>query len=285
MTRKKNIEGEDMQFVALTPEDLRRLMERRHEKEFALIDVRQPGEYENGHIPGSLLIPLPELVRSMAALPEDKDLIFYCRNGGRSQAAATMVADEEIIGKTIYHLDGGVMAWEGGMAAGFPRIRLFEDSDSRAETLRTAMELEKGALKYYTRVHEMYSEHPWSTVFADLARAERGHAGIVFDILCGIEDVGEEFEALFDRLPGEIMEGGMALEPALQKAASMKGRICMHLIELALEIEARAYDVYRAMAHRTDDKQTREAFWAIAQAEKGHIRSLAGAIGVCSHIT
>jgi len=271
-----------MHFAALTPETLRRFMDRRHEKEFALIDVRQPGEYENAHIPGALLIPLPELVRSMTALPVDKDLIFYCRNGGRSQAAATMAADEEIIRKTIYHLDGGLMAWEGGTAAGFPRIRLFEDSDSSGETLRTAMKLEKGALTYYSRVHEMYAEHAWSTVFADLARAERGHARIVFDILCGIEDVGEEFEALFDRLPGEIMEGGMALEPALRKVASMKGRICMHLIELALEVEAQAYDLYRAMAHRTTDNQTREAFWAIAQAEKGHIRSLAGAIEGCS---
>ena len=274
-----------MQFIALTPDNLRRLMERLHEKEFALIDVRQPGEYETGHIPGSLLIPLPELVRSMEALPEDKELIFYCRNGGRSQAAATMVADEEIIRETIYHLDGGVMAWEGGMAVGFPRIRLFEDSDSRAETLRTAIKLEKGALNYYTRVHEMYAQYPWSTEFADLARAERGHARIVFDILCGIEDAGEEFEAHFDRLPGEIMEGGMALEPALQKVASIKGRICMHLIEMALEIEVQAYDLYRTMAHRTTDNQTRETFWAVAQAEKGHIRTLAGAIEGCCRDT
>jgi sulfur-carrier protein adenylyltransferase/sulfurtransferase len=271
-----------MRFVALTPDKLRRLMEGRHEKEFALIDVRQPGEYENSHIPGSRLIPLPELVRSMAALPVDKELIFYCRNGGRSEAAATMVADEEIVRKTIYHLDGGVMAWDGETAAGFPRIRLFKGSNSPGQTLRTAMDLEKGALNYYSRVHEMYTQQPWSAVFADLAQAERGHARIVFEFLRRIEDIEEEFETLFEPLPGEMMEGGMVLETALQKIASIKGRVCMHLIELALQMEAQAYDLYRTMADRSGDDRARQAFWAIAQAEKGHMRSLAGAIDDCS---
>ena len=271
-----------MRFVGLSPDKLRQLMARRPEKEYILIDVRQPGEYENSHIPGSLLLPLPELVRSMAALPVDKELIFYCRNGGRSQAAAIMVADEEITRKTVYHLDGGVMAWEGGTTTGFPRVQIFEDSDSPGQTLRTAINLEKGALIFYSRVHAMYPDKPWRTVFAELARAERGHARIVYNFLCGIENVREEFETLFDRLTGEIMEGGEAVDTALQKVTSMKGRICMHLIELALQIESRAYDLYRTMTHRSDENNAREAFWAIAQAEKGHMRSLAEAIGGCT---
>lgn len=271
-----------MPIVALPPDRLRRFMDRRHEKEFALIDVRQPGEYENGHIPGALLIPLPELVRTMEALPLDRELVFYCRNGGRSQAAAAMVADEEIALKAIYHLDGGVMAWEGGTTSGFPRIRIFNASDSPGETLRIAMNLEKGALNYYARVHAHYSARPWSRVFADLAGAEQGHARIVFGFLRDIEPVEEEFEALFDGLPGDVLEGGVPLDTALQKVTKIKGRICMHLIELALQIENQAYDLYRAMAERSGEKQAREAFWSIAQAEKGHMRSLAGAIDECS---
>jgi sulfur-carrier protein adenylyltransferase/sulfurtransferase len=274
--------GEDMSMVALTPEKLRRFMEQRHEKEYALIDVRQPGEYEDSHIPGALLIPLPDLVRTMDAVPTDRELIFYCRNGGRSQAAATMVADEEITRKALYHLDGGVMAWQGRTTAGFPRIRIFKDSDSVAEKLRTAMDLEKGALIYYSRIHDLYSDRPWSTVFSELARAERGHARIVFGFLRGLEAVGEDFEAVFDRLPGDVLEGGMSLDTALQKVAAVKGRICLHLIELALQLENQAYDLYRAAADQSIENHAREAFWTIAQAEKGHMRSLAGALGSCS---
>lgn len=271
-----------MGIIALTPGQLRKLMARMHEKDFALIDVRQPGEYESSHLPGAVLSPLPELVQTMKALPVDQDLIFYCRNGGRSQAAAVMAAEEEITGKTIYHLEGGVMAWDSGMAAGFPRVRIFKDSDSPVALLRTAMDLEKGALNFYLQVHERYSDQSWNTVFADLARAERGHAGIVYGFLRQMEPLDQGFEAVFDRLPGNVLEGGMTLEDALQRVAGMKGRICMHLIELALEIEYRAYDLYRAMADRVDKAHAREAFLAIAQAEKGHMRSLAGSIECCS---
>jgi rhodanese-related sulfurtransferase/rubrerythrin len=273
-----------MRIVTLTPEKLRRFIEQSDEKEYVLIDVRQPGEYENNHIPGALLIPLPDLVRTMDAVPGDKELIFYCRNGGRSQAAASMVADEEITRKTIYHLDGGVMAWQGRTTAGLPRIRIFEDSDSITERLYTAMDMEKGALNYYTRIHNLYSERLWSSVFSELARAERGHARIVFTFLRELEPVGEEFEAVFDRLPGDVLEGGMALDTALRKVAAVKGRICLHLIELALQLENQAYDLYRAMADRSMEHHVREAeaFWTIAQAEKGHMRLLAGAIDGCS---
>lgn len=272
-----------MSIVALNSEKLRRFIAHRHEKEFALIDVRQPGEYENSHIPGALLIPLPDLVQTMDAVPVDKELIFYCRNGSRSQAAATMVADEDIARKTIYNLEGGVTAWEGRTTPGFPRIRIFEDSDSITEKLRTAMDLEKGALNYYTRIHGLYSEQPWSSVFSELARAERGHARMVFGILTGLEAVGEEFESVFDRLPGDVLEGGMALEAALRKVAAVRGRVCMHLIELALQLENQAYDLYRAMADRSIENHAREAFLTIAQAEKGHMRSLARAIDRCSY--
>lgn len=43
----------------MTPEALRRFFQTHHEKEYAVIDVRQPQEYAQGHIPGSLLMPLP----------------------------------------------------------------------------------------------------------------------------------------------------------------------------------------------------------------------------------
>ena len=77
-----------MGIIEMTPEQLRQFIQHRHEKEFALIDVRQPGEYQQGHIPGARLIPLLELIRTMETLPRDKELIFYCRTGGRSMAAA-----------------------------------------------------------------------------------------------------------------------------------------------------------------------------------------------------
>lgn len=270
-----------MSIVQMNPEQLRRFIQGRHEKAFALIDVRQPGEYAQGHIPGARLIPLPELIQTMEALPRDKELVFYCRSGGRSMAAA-MVADEEIVDKTLYNLAGGIMAWDGGLAADFPRVQLFGGQEDAITMLQTAMNLEKGALNFYTRVHDRYEGESWVNVFADLARAEIGHAKTVYHFLRQIEPQGDAFDVVFERLPGDVLEGGMSLDSALKKVAAVQGRVCLRLIELALQIEFAAYDLYRTMADRTSETDAREAFMTIAQAEKGHMRSLARAIDGCA---
>jgi rhodanese-related sulfurtransferase len=44
---------------------------------FVLLDVRQPGEYEKGHIPGAQLIPLPQLAERMKELDPEKPVIAY----------------------------------------------------------------------------------------------------------------------------------------------------------------------------------------------------------------
>lgn len=44
---------------------------------YALIDVRQPGEYEKEHIPGAQLIPLPDLINSLTKLDPEKPTIVY----------------------------------------------------------------------------------------------------------------------------------------------------------------------------------------------------------------
>jgi rubrerythrin len=119
-------------------------------------------------------------------------------------------------------------------------------------------------------------------VFADLALAEVGHAKTVFHFLRQIESPGEEFDAVFERLSGEVLEGGMPLESVLQKLSTVQGRVCMRVIELALYIEYAAYDLYRTMADRTSGVAAREAFMAIAQAEKAHMRALVKAIDNCS---
>ena len=65
-----NKEG-DMSIQDLTPQTLRQFIQSNKETTYRLVDVRQPGEYEESHIPGALLLPLPELVQSMMTLPRN----------------------------------------------------------------------------------------------------------------------------------------------------------------------------------------------------------------------
>jgi rhodanese-related sulfurtransferase/rubrerythrin len=265
----------------LTPRQLRRFIQREHEKTYALVDVRQPVEYEQGHIPGARLLPLPKLVQGMESLPADKRLVFYCHSGSRSLAAATMVADEGIGSGALMNLSGGMLAWDGGVTADYPNVQLFNRQAEPLEMLMTAMNLEKGAFNFYTLVSNKYRDKSWADIFAKLAKAEIGHARSVYRFHRQIQSGGDDFEAIFQGLDGEVLEGGIKLSQAVDHLSTITSRVCLGLIETALKIEYTAFDLYRTMADRVTVPDAGEAFITIAQAEKAHMQALAGAIDVC----
>src|SRR2546423_8990506 len=53
-----------------------------------LLDVREPWEYEAGHVPGAQLIPLSELEQRVNEVPRDRPVLAICHSGQRSLAAA-----------------------------------------------------------------------------------------------------------------------------------------------------------------------------------------------------
>jgi SulP family sulfate permease len=75
-----------------------------------VIDVREPREFKQGHIPQSQLIPLPKLLAEKPELPADREVVLVCRGGRRSQRAAFA-----LLGKNhakVRVLQGGILAWE-----------------------------------------------------------------------------------------------------------------------------------------------------------------------------
>lgn len=269
-----------MAVDTITPEQLRKFIQENHEKHYLLLDVRQPGEYHSMHIPGARLMPLPQLVQNVESLPADKTLVFYCRSGGRSLAAAS-ATDEQLEGHgPIFNLDGGILAWDGAMLADIPRVQLFAGQDFIA-MLTTAMNLEKGALRFYEHVHESRGRAPWSEVFGRLAREESAHAQAVFGFLKQGRPETAPFQTLFDQLRGDVLEGGQTLTQVLEVLDSFGEDACLRCLELALKIEYAAYDLYRSLADQVQEPDARKAFLSLAQAEKAHMRALSTAVGEC----
>jgi rhodanese-related sulfurtransferase len=62
---------------AIAPDELRKLMEEKSPGEYNLVDVRQPVEYELGHLPGARLIPMDELPEKMKELDPSKPTVTY----------------------------------------------------------------------------------------------------------------------------------------------------------------------------------------------------------------
>ncbi|HEY7802700.1 MAG TPA: rhodanese-like domain-containing protein [Dehalococcoidia bacterium] len=77
----------------------------------AVIDVREPHEYQAGHIPDATLIPVNSVFARREELPKDKKLIFVCAVGQRSALAAEMAAAAGLPADRLYSLDGGTDAW------------------------------------------------------------------------------------------------------------------------------------------------------------------------------
>lgn len=267
--------------VDLSAEDLKAYMETHIEKHYRLIDVRQPAEYRHGHIPGAVLVPLLEFESSLFDLPADQDLIFYCSNGARSMAAATLTLDAEVTKRGIYNLEGGIMNWYGQTLAESPRVRVFDTTKGITDLLHTAMNLEKGAWRFYAAVANRHDAEPFAETFEVLAKAENTHAQTIYAIWASHTAEPPAFEDLFAGLSGDILEGGETLEAVLDRMKSLTDRICLHLIELSLRIEYSALDLYRTMAERTQEPEARDTLLSVAQAEKAHMRVLTRAIETC----
>ncbi|MCG8567449.1 MAG: rhodanese-like domain-containing protein [Desulfobacterales bacterium] len=80
--------------------------------EVLILDVRTPGEYGRGRIPGSKLIPIRQLqARLDELLPhKDKPILVYCASGNRSTVGSKVLVDQGFA--RVYNLRRGIKAWQ-----------------------------------------------------------------------------------------------------------------------------------------------------------------------------
>lgn len=76
-----------------------------------LVDVRETWEYEEGHLPGAVNIPLSVFTERFTEIDEGKAVLLVCRSGGRSMQAAQFLAVQDKPYPEIVNLDGGTMDW------------------------------------------------------------------------------------------------------------------------------------------------------------------------------
>lgn len=80
-----------------------------------VLDVREQGEWDAGHIAGAVHLPLSELAQRVSEVP-DGQVLVVCKVGGRSGQAVGWLAQQ---GYDVVNLDGGMLDWE---AAGRPMV-------------------------------------------------------------------------------------------------------------------------------------------------------------------
>jgi rhodanese-related sulfurtransferase/rubrerythrin len=240
---------------------------------YTLLDVRQPGEYEDEHIPGAKLIPLPGLKEGLNELDKHKPVIAYCAIGGRSLAAAQLLSGLGF--KEIYNLKGGIKAWQGGKAAG-PRelnLELVHGDETPVDMISLAYGMEMGLGIVYRKMAERSNDPELRSLLTKLADIEDQHKHRLLEILAEIDSPIADTDAYEAEIRPSILEGGFGLDDFMQENESFFGSV-QGILNLAMMLETQALDLYLRFAEKSTDERTQQALFSIADEEKAHLSSL-----------
>ena len=95
-------------YQQISQEEAKEMMDT---QEVIILDVREQDEYDSGHIPGAVLLPVGTIDEETAAevIPEkDSTVLVYCRSGNRSKTASSALAE---LGYTNIYEFGGINTW------------------------------------------------------------------------------------------------------------------------------------------------------------------------------
>jgi glyoxylase-like metal-dependent hydrolase (beta-lactamase superfamily II)/rhodanese-related sulfurtransferase len=105
-------------IVDIYPKDLQAMLDPQGGEPPLVLDVREPWEYRQGHVPGAVLVPLGQLAHKVGEFDPDRPVAVICETGHRSQSAAALLGQKNF--KKIYNVATGTSGWA---RQGFPLER------------------------------------------------------------------------------------------------------------------------------------------------------------------
>lgn len=238
-----------------------------------ILDVRQPNEYQSGHIPGAKLIPLPQLGERLNELDPQKPTVVYCAIGGRSRVAAQMLAGKGF--DEVYNLTGGIRAWQSQTAVGGEDmgLMLFTGQETVAQCLMIAYCLEGGLKEFYEHMGDQVANSEVKDLFEKLASIEIKHQDRIFNQYDKLADTSVDRKKFEAQIETKFVEGGLSsIEFAQLYKPDWDAPI--DIISMAMSIEAQALDLYLRASRRAQDPDVQKALKQIAAEEATHISLL-----------
>ncbi|MGE4421031.1 MAG: rhodanese-like domain-containing protein [Pseudodesulfovibrio sp.] len=263
-------------ITQMTPDEARKFMEGSKPDAYTLLDVRQEVEYEQDHIPGAKLVPLPELPDRFGELDKERPLLVYCASGGRSMAAAGLLQGQGF--EDVNNLVGGISAWEGEGAFGPMELGMiaFTGAEGPAEVVLKAYAMENVLQEFYVQRADMAETMERIELFMQLAGYEDKHKDVLYELYTRVaEEVmsRDEFEEVALRNASDLAEGGVPVNEFMDRFPGAfdddRG-----VLELASMVEAQALDYYLRCAMRAKSDDTRDVLQLLAREEKAHLKLL-----------
>ncbi|HVO83798.1 MAG TPA: rhodanese-like domain-containing protein [Syntrophobacteria bacterium] len=248
------------------PDEARDFMAEHPEGSYTLLDVRQDFEYQDAHLPGATLIPLPTLPDLVRSLDPGKPTIVYCRSGARSRTAAQFLAHQGF--RQVFNLVGGIQAWEGRPAEGPTEfhLRFVRGDESPQEIVTLAYEMEKSLQGFHQTMRDRTTDPGLAELLGHLVKAEGAH-------MKRLVETGLVAAERAQSAGPAIMEGGIDAAEFLSRNEPFL-RTVPGVIDVAMMIETQALDLYLRMAQASRRLDTRDVLFQIADEEKAHLAAL-----------
>jgi rhodanese-related sulfurtransferase/rubrerythrin len=233
---------------------------------FQLLDVRQPKEYEQEHLPGAILIPLKEVVGRKDELDPDKPTLVYCAAGVRSKAASQLLQGQGF--KEVYNISGGIRAWNGTRAGGREDIGMeFFTASEYTDIFKMAYAMEEGLKQLYLGLVELVDSEEEKELLRKMAAFEDRHKVALVN---GFLPEGDEIPDISGM---DVMEGGMNQKQIMAHFAPHLHDM-EDIINLGMLLEAQAFDLYSRLGRQEKDPQKLKLFSHLAEEEKIHLNYL-----------
>ena len=240
---------------------------------YTLLDVRQPGEYEQSHLPGAKLVPLPQLSDRMEELDPEKPVVVYCAVGGRSRAAAQLLSGKGF--DEVYNLKGGIKAWEDRTAVG--PVELSEIHLTGDETVRDILvfiySMEAGLEKFYQTASESSADATAKDLLKKLSGIETIHKEKVYGLYADMDPASADKAAFEAKATSSLMEGGFDIQQFLEKNRPAM-ETTTGILDIAMMLETQGLDLYLRYAEQAETRDAKTVLYDLAQEEKAHLKSL-----------
>lgn len=177
--------------------------------------------------------------------------------------------------REVFHLMGGMEAWEGSTAKGPVQFHLqfVRGNESPQEVIKLAYRMEEGLKRFHEEVKARTENEELSRILADLIKAEDKHKESLLNLAPTDREREQVMEELSAISQSDLMEGGVGIREFLKQNERFLTTVKGYL-ELAMMVETQALDLYLRMGDASQHEVTQDILISIAEEEKKHLAIL-----------
>jgi rubrerythrin len=151
---------------------------------------------------------------------------------------------------------------------------MISGTEDLLNALTLAFSMEKGSNEFYKKAEEIIIDKKGKEMFKKLASFEEGHMRYIQHLYTSLLGEGRliNLSEFKDKVPTEIMEGGIKIDPSLAAVEDLPFMDDLDVLKIAEDKETKSYAFYQKLIRKSHDTNTKVIFEEMAKEEKKHIK-------------